>query len=94
MANYEPYGVGYRCFIDNIVYASAADIPDYGDWAVLDTQSGAFDPKCYFGGAVADIAKLPADHEQFPFLLRGCAALTRTGKLYAYNANVKEWQTV
>ena len=26
MANYEPYGVGYRCFVDNIVYAAVVAI--------------------------------------------------------------------
>lgn len=93
MANYESYGLGYRCFIDNMVYSKVEDIPDYGDWAVLETHDN-LNPRCYFGGTVVDVSKLPADHEHYPFLKRGCTALTRTGKLYAYNANVKEWQTV
>ena len=94
MANYEPYGANYRCFIDNVVYAAVEDIPDYGDWAVMDTAGSSLDPKCYFNGTNADVTKLPADHGMFPFLLRGCSALTKSGKLYAYNANAKEWQAV
>lgn len=93
MANYEPYGTRVRCFIDNTVYASAEDIPDYGDWAVLDAAS-SLDPRSYFNGSVADVAKLPSDHDDYPFLKRGCTALTKTGKLYAYNANLNEWTAV
>ncbi len=93
MANYEKVGKRYRCFIDNQEYDDPADIPDYGDWAVVETQ-GDFDPKCYAKGAVADLDLLPSDHEVYGFLKSGCTAITTTNKVYFYNANVKEWQSL
>lgn len=91
MANYEKVGRRYRCFIDNKEYDDPADIPDYGDWALVETQ-GDLDPKCYAGGTVADVSLLPSDRDEFGFLKSGCTAITKTNKVYFYNANEEEWQ--